>query len=177
MHSCPRCRHSRQAHETAPDWQCPACGVAYAKAYAMQAATSSRAAPRIGYAAAAPSLAWSKWLLIAVIIFGAWQGGRVVTQYNAGTSSMSEKELRDLATTVTPTDVLIYPTTDCPYCAQAKRWMTQYGFAFTECDAQVREECARDLERLGNGGVPYLIVREHHMKDGFDSDEFIAALR
>lgn len=36
--------------------------------------------------------------------------------------------------------------------------------------------CEGDLESLGSG-VPYLIVRGHHMKDGFDSDEFIAALR
>jgi hypothetical protein len=26
------------------------------------------------------------------------------------------------------------------------------------------------------GGVPYLIVKGQHMKDGFDSDEFVAAL-
>lgn len=29
---CPKCRHVRQATEIAPAWQCPACGVAYAKA-------------------------------------------------------------------------------------------------------------------------------------------------
>jgi len=29
---CPKCRHARQATDTVPTWQCPACGVAYAKA-------------------------------------------------------------------------------------------------------------------------------------------------
>jgi len=28
----PKCRHIRQVTYTAPAWQCPACGVAYAKA-------------------------------------------------------------------------------------------------------------------------------------------------
>jgi uncharacterized protein YxjI len=28
---CPKCGHVRAASETAPEWQCPACGIAYAK--------------------------------------------------------------------------------------------------------------------------------------------------
>lgn len=29
---CPNCQYQRKATDNAPDWQCPACGVAYAKA-------------------------------------------------------------------------------------------------------------------------------------------------
>jgi hypothetical protein len=32
MTICPKCQYRRTAGETAPDWQCPACGVAYGKA-------------------------------------------------------------------------------------------------------------------------------------------------
>jgi hypothetical protein len=28
---CPKCRYERQPADTAPGWQCPSCGVAYAK--------------------------------------------------------------------------------------------------------------------------------------------------
>lgn len=28
---CPKCAYTRQAVDLAPDWQCPACGIAYAK--------------------------------------------------------------------------------------------------------------------------------------------------
>jgi ribosomal protein L37AE/L43A len=28
---CPKCAHVRTASETAPDWQCPKCGIVYAK--------------------------------------------------------------------------------------------------------------------------------------------------
>jgi hypothetical protein len=28
---CPKCRYSRKAADAAPDWQCPNCGIAYAK--------------------------------------------------------------------------------------------------------------------------------------------------
>lgn len=31
---CPKCQYQRKATDTAPQWQCPACGVAYAKAAA-----------------------------------------------------------------------------------------------------------------------------------------------
>lgn len=39
---CPKCGHSRSAADTAPEWQCPACGVAYHKyqAYLERARTS-----------------------------------------------------------------------------------------------------------------------------------------
>jgi uncharacterized membrane protein YhaH (DUF805 family) len=53
---CPKCSYIRTAHETAPDWQCPGCGVAYAKAGGA-AASASATAPQ-GYAparSAAPS--------------------------------------------------------------------------------------------------------------------------
>ena len=32
MTTCPKCHHVRATDSTAPAWQCPACGVAYAKA-------------------------------------------------------------------------------------------------------------------------------------------------
>ena len=28
---CPKCSYKRQPSDTAPDWQCPSCGIAYAK--------------------------------------------------------------------------------------------------------------------------------------------------
>ena len=113
-----------------------------------------------------------KWLIAAAIgiaVGYAAKGGLMQ-------GALNEDELARLAANARTEDVLIYTTTDCPYCAQAKAWMNQYGFKFTECDAQVREDCARELAELSSG-VPYLIVRGHHMKDGFDSDEFIAALQ
>jgi uncharacterized protein len=38
---CPKCRHKRTATETVPDWQCPNCGIAYAKFEQAQAAAST----------------------------------------------------------------------------------------------------------------------------------------
>ncbi len=123
-----------------------------------------------------------KFVLVAVIAMGAWVG---IRSHHHGLQSIgasisgdvSEEELKRLSSKVGQGDVVIYTTTECPYCAQAKAWMTQYGFAYTECDTEASQSCADDFARLHGNGVPYLIVRGHHMKDGFDSDEFVAALR
>lgn len=126
-----------------------------------------------------------KWLMIGSLLIGAWQGHQLVNHRGEGIESLGAKigedvskdELKQLAATVRQGDVVIYTTTGCPYCAQAKSWMTQYGFEFTECDAEASATCAQELSATGADGVPYLVVRGHHMKDGFDSDEFVAALR
>ena len=31
MTTCPKCQYTRQPHDTAPDYECPSCGVVYAK--------------------------------------------------------------------------------------------------------------------------------------------------
>jgi glutaredoxin len=124
-----------------------------------------------------------KLLLVAAIVIGVWMGfhrggSHGFASIGASISGdVSEEELRNLAASVGPGEVVMYTTTGCPYCAQARQWMSQYGFAFTECDAEASRQCARELEALGGNGVPYLVVRGHHMTDGFDSDEFVAALR
>lgn len=38
MTTCPKCSYTRKAAETAPDWQCPSCGIAYEKFKAEAAA-------------------------------------------------------------------------------------------------------------------------------------------
>ena len=51
---CPKCKHVRAANEIAPDWQCPKCGVAYAKFLQSQSAPApGPAVPRAAGAAPA----------------------------------------------------------------------------------------------------------------------------
>ena len=49
---CPKCKHVRAATEIAPDWQCPKCGVAYAKfLQAQQGHAAPAASPGVRAAA------------------------------------------------------------------------------------------------------------------------------
>jgi glutaredoxin len=64
----------------------------------------------------------------------------------------------------------------CPYSREAKAWLRANGFPFTDCNLSTDPHCEAEFLSHGATGTPYLIVRGHHLKDGFDSDEFIAAL-
>lgn len=181
---CPKCDHVRPPDTQAQDWQCPACGVVYAKA--NQAPYRAAAPQRESHGAKTGSDgSWGKWLVMAVLLAGAWFGLRQVMDHSAEANSprasrggaMTEQALRDLAVGVSAGDVVMYTTTHCPYCAQAKDWMNRYGFAFTECNAETDGGCARELQATGSLGVPTLRVRGQVMKNGFDSEEFLALLQ
>jgi glutaredoxin len=189
--TCAKCHHLRELHEQAPSWQCPACGVAYAKAADSRgpAVLNNRTAP----IRPERRTAWTRWLGFAAIAYGAYAGIKTVLKRQGGsdglssfagkfgTGSTSSDDLRILAAATAQADVVIYSTSWCPNCKAAKQWMSAQGFAFTECDVEKSASCAAELQAhygsSGDQGVPYLVVRGHHMKDGFDSDEFIAALK
>jgi len=67
---CPKCRYARRATDTAPAWQCPACGVAYNKFQAGVAQVKAKAKqvvvpPKAGEAAPRFTLDGSVWALLA----------------------------------------------------------------------------------------------------------------
>ncbi|MBI5924509.1 MAG: glutaredoxin family protein [Aquabacterium sp.] len=188
--SCPKCHHIRHPSESAvPDWQCPACGVAYVKAAeAAQGRAPQVIQQRMPPAAkpASRGVPWTALTVVLAVVVGAWWGqqalqskalpggGRAVASAGA---DLTDAQIRALAATVQAEDVVMYSTTDCTYCAQAKGWLSQYGFPLSECNMTTTPHCEQAFRALGADGTPYLIVRGHHMKNGFDSDEFLAALR
>jgi glutaredoxin len=99
------------------------------------------------------------------------------TDANSVANGLSSSALAQLAATVKAEEVVMYSTTECTYCAQAKGWLNQNGFAFTECNMSVSSECVSQFKSYGADGTPFLIVRGHQMKNGFDSDEFISLLQ
>lgn len=181
---CPKCKHARPSDTTAPDWQCPACGVAYAKA--AEGVRSNVVSTQRSFAARSDvniasgfSIPWGKIFLLALLACGAWatvqaKQGKLGNVF--GSATMSEKDIIALAETIQPGDVKMYTTTSCPYCAQARTWLKQYGFPYEECDAEARKECSDQLVALGGKGVPYLLVKGKHV-DGFDSDAFLKVLQ
>ncbi len=200
---CPKCSTMRPADATVPDWQCPACGVAYAKAGGDAAAMpamqrrgeANGGAERGGRGASLqPDFPWGKLLAGIVIVacvglgWQKWGAGSAGEQGAAQTASglsrsshvgsnPNAEQLAQLAASTQSGDVLMYSAVWCPNCTQAKGWMDQYGFKYQVCDIDTGAGCKAQLQSLDpQGGVPYLVVKGHHMKDGFDSDEFVAAL-
>jgi glutaredoxin len=188
--SCPKCHHIRHPSESSvPDWQCPACGVAYAKAADAAQGRGPQAVRQHRQPADKPAsrgVPWAGLVVVLALVVGAWFGHKVVrTKGVAGETGsaasagadLTDAQIHALAATVKAEEVVMYSTTDCTYCAQAKAWLSQYGFPLSECNMTTTPHCEQEFKALGADGTPYLIVRGHHMKNGFDSDEFLAALR
>jgi glutaredoxin len=183
--TCPKCHHVRQPADTGPSWQCPACGVAYAKVAIASAADptpyDARTQARRNDAASAklassrpPKPRWLAALLLAFTAYALWSGVQAALSERGGAT---RQELRALAATVRSGEVVMYSTQDCGYCVQAKRWLTRHGFAFTECDIEREVRCEREFADHSADGTPFLLVRGQPMPNGFDADEFVALLR
>jgi hypothetical protein len=70
--SCPKCGHVRSATETAPEWQCPACGIAYHKFDKARERLRVLTTPARGDEPA-PAFVWdgSVWSLVLANAFAA----------------------------------------------------------------------------------------------------------
>ncbi|MCA3176728.1 MAG: hypothetical protein ING36_14570 [Burkholderiales bacterium] len=54
-------------------------------------------------------------------------------------------------------------------------------YTTTECNMSVERRCESEFKSYGANSTPFLVIQCHGetdlMKDGFDSDEFLAAVR
>ncbi|MEN9658620.1 MAG: hypothetical protein RL571_2085 [Pseudomonadota bacterium] len=116
-------------------------------------------------------------VITLIILIGALSAAWRHYQHPSQSSdSYSSQQINQLASTVKPNEVVMYSSTECVYCVEAKYWLKQNNFAFTECNMGIEEHCQQEFNSYGAIGTPFLMVRGHQMKDGFDSDEFLQAL-
>src|SRR3569832_456178 len=64
--------------------------------------------------------------------------------------------------------LVMYTTTHCPYCAEARAWLAKNGIAYRECNTETSEECLAQFEHLSTDSIPTLVF-EGHMQIGWDS--------
>ena len=153
---CPRCRYERRSTDTAPDWQCPSCEVAYNKAeeaaYVRPVVTPVARPPRRS--------GGILWFVIALVLLAA--GGMYAMQ-----DRQREQGAAKRAATTQP-QVVMYATTWCGYCARARAFFTEHGISYVELDIE-RDARAEQMNRLlGGGGIPTILVGEDGLVRGFD---------
>lgn len=71
---------------------------------------------------------------------------------------------------VTP-DVIMYSTSWCGYCKQARRYFNQNNIEFTEYDVEKSEKGKKDFKRLDGKGVPVILVEDRRL-NGFSKSAF-----
>src|SRR5437667_4273050 len=75
---CPKCRYKRVPTDQAPAWQCPQCGVAYAKVAAMASLQRDSPAKATQYEPPSPrsGKSWAKEIALAsailIMLGGTW---------------------------------------------------------------------------------------------------------
>ena len=63
-------------------------------------------------------------------------------------------------------EVVMYATSWCPYCAQARDYFAKAGIAYVEHDVEKSASAKTEFRRLGGRGVPLIVVGREKM-NGF----------
>ena len=67
--------------------------------------------------------------------------------------------------------VTMYSADWCGYCDQARKYFRQNSIPFTEYDVENSQKGRRDYRRMGEGGVPVILVGDRKMR-GFSAGAF-----
>ena len=147
---CPKCSYARQATDSAPEWQCPSCQIAYAKfgeAAPAVIVTQSAASFRHNDT---PRFSALKLVLVATFIgLGIW------------IAKPFEKSGRNDSVAAAPLSkptVVLYGTEWCGYCDAARKFFDKNGIQYTDLDIEKTTAGYEEHKRLGGKGVPLLVI-------------------
>lgn len=201
IRNCPKCGYARKASDAkVPDWQCPSCGIAYAKFLEQNQAP---AAPRTAVTIApdaAPMSAKALFFILAGLAAAGYAGYRFYVAPKAakdaepqilevsnpayfGTLEDGQPILRMKPETLAklhrlaPGPVIMFATSWCPYCAKAREVFAKKGVRFTELDLE-RDGAAEAFQRdvMGLGGFPTIVIG-NRVTQGFDEGQIVASLK
>lgn len=79
--------------------------------------------------------------------------------------SDQQKKLKEI------NSVVMYSTSWCGYCRQARRYFKSKGIKYVERDIERSRLAKRAYDRLGGNGVPLIVVGENKMS-GFSARKF-----
>jgi glutaredoxin len=204
IRNCPKCAYTRKASDAkVPDWQCPSCGIAYAKFLEQTQVNASAPplrAPMMSAPAAAPMSAKALFFILAGLVAAGYAGYRYYMAPKAtqdadpqilevsnpayfGTLEGGQAILRMKPETLAklhrlaPGPVIMFATSWCPYCAKAREVFAKKGVQFTELDLE-RDGAAEAFQRdvMGLGGFPTIVIG-NRVTQGFDEGQIVASLK
>lgn len=149
--TCPNCNYTRQASDSAPDWQCPACAKAYNKAAgaAVDANYGRYSVPQQRRASTSGPFKWILLLAMAGVL--AWSAGPFWPSglASAGGQATMHRE---------QPEVTLYATDWCGYCAATRELFVANGIRYTELDIEKSSDAFNRHRQLGGNGVPLIVV-------------------
>ncbi|UCV15677.1 glutaredoxin family protein [Quatrionicoccus australiensis] len=163
---CPHCGHARTANAEVPDWQCPACGKAYAKVDAHLSPAERRQYGRIEVPENRGG--GSKWLLL-LLVFGA------LLWFTRPLWQARVKPPEPVVAIGQPA-VHLYATDWCGYCKASREFFHTNGIRYTEHDIEKSTEALNTHRKLGGNGVPLIVVGDE-VVNGYNEDHLRQLLR
>lgn len=136
-----------------PDWQCPACEKAYAKA--------GNPLPPPGLREYGPNVPGARrrgagrWLLVLLAVGAAFWFGRPLLQQRTAATEMAASS---------QPEVRFYATDWCGYCKMARAFFAANGIRYTEYDIEKSSEALKEHGKLGGNGVPLIVVGDDVIK-------------
>jgi glutaredoxin len=167
---CPRCRYERQETDTAPEWQCPSCGVAYSKAEGPTAAAKDEAHRPAGRPRSGDSGGLARWIVTALCVVGIY-----VMFARPWVGTGAERDVAMAEASGEQPEVIMYATTWCGYCKQARKFFERNGISYVEYDVERDRDAWRENRRLGGGGVPTIVVGDDVVR-GFSAGQLTELL-
>jgi glutaredoxin len=197
MQVCPKCHYTRKPADTSPEWQCPSCGIAYAKfAQVAPAKPTMRAVDR-DTARFSWSFRASPLAMVAVVAIGYFAYKNLIGQNFSSTGEVYETDNPALVISMerggpvarlkpeisaqlagfTEANVVLYATSWCPYCAKTRKLFADEGIRYVEFDIERDHAAAEFQERvLRANGVPTIVIG-NRVVFGFDKQEISAGLK
>ncbi|HEY0585562.1 MAG TPA: glutaredoxin family protein [Pseudoduganella sp.] len=159
---CPKCSHVRPQDATNPEWQCPACGVCYAKVGASK--PEPLAPPEPSPSGNRKLARMATWIAICVALGAGYGQWHLTSRW------------KDVAKSVKPGDIVMYSYDGCVPASRAREHFRKYKIEFTECDIQKNEKCYRMLKLLNTEGIPTFVIYDKHVLQGFSENALYKAL-
>jgi glutaredoxin len=72
--------------------------------------------------------------------------------------------------------VVLYGTDTCPFCAKARAYFKDKGIAYADLDVGKPGQARDEFKKLGGNGVPLLLIRDRRI-EGFNAATIDAALQ
>ena len=69
-------------------------------------------------------------------------------------------------------EVVMYSTSWCPYCREARNYFRENDISFTEYDVEKSSSSMREFKELGGTGYPLILIGENKIMQGFSEKGF-----
>ncbi|WP_229215538.1 glutaredoxin family protein [Duganella sp. CY15W] len=74
------------------------------------------------------------------------------------------------------TQVVMYGTSHCPYCAKTRDYLREHGIAFADLDIEKSDRARQEFEQLEGRGVPVILIGNRRIV-GYQPATIAAALQ